>query len=181
MLGDPTGADALLAAVAGQEWDAGWSFTGGGQFGASISPLDSLIIALGRTRDRRALEPILEKVRQLGPDSAFSHHRASAMALEALASTRAAESLAELLHKTGITGHAAPDIEDAKRQALHPDPNLSRELSLRELILARALYRCGDWDGLGERILLEYASDLRGHHARHAWAVLNEKSPHTSQ
>jgi hypothetical protein len=37
------------------------------------------------------------------------------------------------------------------------------------------LYRCGDHEGLGEKILKEYASDLRGHYARHAAAVLEEK------
>ena len=71
-------------------------------------------------------------------------------------------------------GYAATYIEDAKAQTQFPDPNRSRDLSLRELILARALYRCGDENGLGERILREYARDLRGHHARHANAVLKE-------
>ena len=49
-----------------------------------------------------------------------------------------------------------------------------REGSLRELILARALYRCGDNQGLGKQILTEYSKDLRGHYARHALAVLKE-------
>jgi hypothetical protein len=39
---------------------------------------------------------------------------------------------------------------------------------------ARALYRCGDHDGLGEKILKQYTQDLRGHLARHAQAVLKE-------
>ena len=41
-------------------------------------------------------------------------------------------------------------------------------------MLARALYRCGDQEGLGEKILRQYAQDLRGHLARHAQAVLAE-------
>ncbi|HNT87887.1 MAG TPA: hypothetical protein PKL84_08480, partial [Candidatus Hydrogenedentes bacterium] len=41
-----------------------------------------------------------------------------------------------------------------------------------ELLLDRALYRCGDFEELGEGILHEYAHDLRGHLARHAQAVL---------
>jgi len=45
----------------------------------------------------------------------------------------------------------------------------------RELVLARALYRCGDHQGVGETILRAYAADLRGHYARHAAAVLAEK------
>jgi hypothetical protein len=43
---------------------------------------------------------------------------------------------------------------------------------LRELYLARALYRCGDHDGLGEKTLRQFAQDLHGHYARHAQAVL---------
>jgi hypothetical protein len=42
-------------------------------------------------------------------------------------------------------------------------------------MLARALYRCGDDQGLGRKILQQYAQDLRGHYARHALAILNEK------
>ncbi len=39
-----------------------------GQFGPSISPVDSLIIALSRTKDKRALKPILEKTKTLSPE-----------------------------------------------------------------------------------------------------------------
>ena len=50
----------------------------------------------------------------------------------------------------------------------------TRRESLRELMLARALYRCGDYNGLGRKILETYTHDLRGHLARHAQAVLDE-------
>jgi hypothetical protein len=43
------------------------------------------------------------------------------------------------------------------------------------LLLARALYRCGDYQGVGRKILETYAQDLRGHLARHAQAVLKGK------
>ncbi len=172
MMGDATGVACLIKSVRASDWDAGWSFKGGGQFGASLSPLDSRIIALGKTRDRRAVAPILEKVMRLGPKQAFSHHRAVAVALETLGDTRAAVPLAGLLMKPGMTGYALGTIEDAKRSAEHADANRSRDVSLRELILARALYRCGDSKGIGEKILREYAKDFRGHHARHAQAVL---------
>jgi len=43
---------------------------------------------------------------------------------------------------------------------------------LKELYLARALYRCGDHEGLGQNTLREYSRDLHGHYARHAKAVL---------
>jgi hypothetical protein len=176
ILGDATGAATLAEVVAAREWDKGWRFTGMGQFGPSMSVLDSLIIALGRTRGENALEPILEKVRQLGPEHELSHHRAVAVALETLGDPAAARPLAELLRKPRMTSHAYTDIEIATRN-IPPSPvdTSTREGSLRELILARALYRCGDHDGLGEKILRQYAQDLRGHYARHATAILREK------
>jgi len=176
ILGDPAGAATLAEAVAGREWDKGWRYTGMGQYGMSMSVLDSLIVALGRTRSEDALAPILAKVRQLGVEHELSHHRAVAMALETLADPAAARPLAELLRKPGMAGHAYTDIDTAIRNILpSPVDNSTRECSLRELILARALYRCGDCDGLGKHILSQYAQDLRGHYARHALAVLRER------
>jgi hypothetical protein len=174
IMGDPTGVDTLADAVTAKEWDQGWKYTGMGQYGASMSPVDSLIVALGRTRQAKALAPILAKAGQLGPEQALSHHRAVAMALETLAYPAAAKPLAELLQRPGMAGHAYTDINIATRN-IPPSPtdNSTRECSLRELILARALYRCGDYQGLGAEILNQYAQDLRGHYARHALAVLN--------
>ena len=173
MLSDATGTDTLLDAVKLRQWDTGWNYTGMGQFGASLSPLDSLIIALGRTGDKRGVGVILEKVGQLDTESEFSHHRAVAMALERLRDPAAAEALAELLGKPGIRGHAFTDIGDARRRTPRgAEDTLTRNRSLRELVLARALYRCGDYKGLGEKILRQYERDLRGHYARHAHAML---------
>ena len=105
----------------------------------------------------------------------MSHHRAVAMALETLGDPAAAEPLAQVLSKAGMSGHAYTDIEKVlATMPASPTDNTTRERSLRELILARALYRCGDYQGLGKRILQEYAGDLRGHYARHALAILQE-------
>jgi hypothetical protein len=52
--------------------------------------------------------------------------------------------------------------------------DIPRNNSLRELILARVLYKCGDHQGLGRAILELYANDLRGPYARHARAVLDD-------
>ena len=168
MLGDATGAGTLTAAIRAQAWDKGWNFRGMGQYGRSLSLLDSLIIALGRTRDKRAVEPILEKLGGLDAKKAFSHHRAVAMALEALADPAAAKPLAELLRKAQMTGHARATVQSAI------ETPRARNSSLRELVVARALYRCGDHEGLGEKILRAYARDIRGHFSRHARAVLSE-------
>jgi hypothetical protein len=176
MLGDPTGAETLAEAVSSRDWDKGWNYTGMGQFGMSLSELDSLIVALGRTQNKRARDPILEKLEQLDAKSEFSHYRAISMALESLGDTAAAEPLAQLIAKPGIKGHAFTDINKARLET--PDSHVdttTRNKSLRELILARALYRCGDYKGLGKQILNEYTSDLRAHYARHASAVLKKK------
>ena len=177
IMGNPAGAATLAEAVAERPWDEGWKYTGMGQYGRSISLTDSLIIALGRTRRPEALTPIVEKVRLLGPEHAMSHHRAVAIALETLRDPATAEPLADLLRKPGMTGHAYTNIHKvASDIPASPVDTSTREHSLRELILARALYRCGDHNGLGETILNEYARDLRGHYARHALAILRESS-----
>jgi len=176
MLGDPIGAGTLAEAVKSRDWDKGWNYTGMGQFGMSLSKLDSLIIALGRTRDKLALGPILDKLERLDADSEFSHCRAVAMALESLGDAAAVEPLARLMAKPGVRGHAFTDINRARHETPDsPVDTTSRNQSLRELILARALYRCGDYQQLGEKVLKEYASDLRAHYARHAGAVLQQK------
>jgi len=174
MLGDASGAPTLIAKVGEAEsFGEGWKFTGMGQYGASVGFVDSLVIALGRTRDRRALKPILEKVKLLDASKAFSHHRAVALALEALGDPAAAEPLAELLAKPGMSDHAITTMEEARRwSGRGRNDTSSRNVSLRELVLARALWRCGDHRGLGEKILKCYEKDLRGHYARHAHAVL---------
>jgi hypothetical protein len=175
MMGDPTGADTLAEAVTAATWDKGWRYTGMGQFGPSMSPLDSLLIALGRTRSPKALQPLLDKVSILDAQSEFSHFRALALALETLGDKRAAPPLAALLQKPGLSGHAVVNIE----AALQDNPASSTDVKTRnealtELYLARALYRCGDHNGLGEQTLKQYAQDLHGHYARHAQAVLRQ-------
>ncbi|MHC4216392.1 MAG: FAD-dependent oxidoreductase, partial [Planctomycetota bacterium] len=177
MLGHPSGSGTLIKEVKSRDWDKGWNFTGMGQFGESISELDSIIIALGRTRDKQGLSTILEKIEQLDTNSEFSHYRAVAIALETLGHPDAAEEIAKLLKKPGMIGHAFIDIDTARQltPSGHVDTS-TRNQSLRELILARALYRCGDYKEIGKTILTEYASDLRGHYARHARDILKEQN-----
>ncbi|HOC55895.1 MAG TPA: FAD-dependent oxidoreductase [Verrucomicrobiota bacterium] len=176
MMGDGAGAQVLAEAVRARPWDKGWRYTGMGQFGPCMSPLDSLVIALGRTRSPAGLAPILEKASQLDADSEFSHFRAIAMSLETLADKVAARPLAELLRKPGLGGHAVTTIDAALEKANPPsrtDTSI-RNQALKELYLARALYRCGDHEGLGAKTLREYSRDLHGHYARHAKAVLQK-------
>lgn len=182
MLYDDTGAASLIAAVEKAAWDEGWNFRGMGQFGASTSPLDNLIIALGRTGDKRGLPAIIAKVESLTPESEFSHCRAVAIALENLRDPRAAKPLAELLAKPGIRGHSFLEIHNIiERTPQSATDNSTRNNSLRELILARALYRCGDYEDMAGEILKAYAADFRGHYATHAKSILGEDSAATNR
>jgi hypothetical protein len=73
----------------------------------------------------------------------------------------------------GVMGHAMVDIETSRKltPASHVDTS-TRNNSLRELILGRALFKVGDLNGLGKEILDTYSKDLRGHYYRHASGVL---------
>lgn len=183
LCGDAAGAETLLAHLAKTKaWDKGWNFKGMDQFGRSVSWVDSYMIALGRTGDRRALEPVLRLARLLEPKDAYSHFRAVALAAESLGDPSAAETLAGLLAKPGIGGRsiAFPDLPRIPKYDVYSRRNLGvadkeRSDCLRELCLARALYRCGDFNGVGRRTLEAYAADPRRMYAKHAKMVLNGK------
>ncbi|PID92600.1 MAG: hypothetical protein CSA96_02320 [Bacteroidetes bacterium] len=178
MLGIADGWEVLVKAIDRyDDWDEGWDFTGMGQFGRSISYLDSLIIAAGRTGHTETLPAILRLMKKLTPGSHFSHFRATAIALESIKSRNAAEPLYRLLKMPGIRGHYMPDIQTARQlEPAFKNDVSTRNNSLRELILGRALYKCGDYKGEGKQILTEYAKDLRGHYYRHASGILKENS-----
>lgn len=171
LLGDATGVEALMAGVDGQEWDEGWPYKGMGQFGFSLSLVDSMLAALGRAGDDRALPVILRKLEALGPEQEFSHFRAMTLALETMPTPRAAPRLARLLEQVG--GNAISDMATAVR---HPAPdscdNSERNRELKELLLARGLLACGDFQDKGRQALVAYSEDLHGHYARHARALL---------
>ena len=138
--------------------------------------MDTLIVAAGRTGNAAALPAILEKLRLLKPADDFSHHRAWALALELIGDPSAAKPLAELLRQEGMIGHVHDTVEKPRqRDQASPggtNADQTRRDSLCEVLLARALYRCSDYEGLREQILRAYTGDLRGHPARHAQAVL---------
>ncbi len=174
MLGEPAGWKELIKAIDGYDgWDEGWNFTGMGQFGKSISYLDSLIIAVGRTKKPEAIPSIIRLAEMLTPESHLSHFRAVAIALETIGNPRGAEPLFKILQMPGVRGHVMPDIKTARKLTpAHKNDVSTRNNSLRELILGRALYKCGDLNGIGNQILNDYSKDLRGHYYRHASGVL---------
>ncbi len=176
VLDDATGLPTLAAEVErADDWDEGWNYRGMGQFGTALSRLDRLVVALGRTRDPRAVPVVVEKAKRLTAEDDFSHHRAVGLALELIGDKSAAPPLAELLTQSGMTGYVHETVEEARRRDQEEQSTTgvkTRRDSLRELLLARALYRCGDYGGVGRQILTQYTRDLRGHLARHAKAVL---------
>jgi hypothetical protein len=173
ILGDASGVEALLRELGNTPWDEGWNYTGMGQFGESMSPVDARIIALGRCRDLRALPVLAGKADDLPDDPAFSHIRALAEAFTTLAHPEGAPPLERLLARPGIRGHAI--LTQADRDATATDDTCEtsfRNRSLIELHLATALARLDPDNPAAREILATYAGDLRGLFARHAREVL---------
>jgi len=170
---DATGEATLLEALYRvREWDTGWNFKGMSQFGFASSPVDQMIMMLGRIRSKEAVPKMIKLMSELEQEDDFSHHRACALALEWIGDPSAAPALAAHLRKRNMMGHSHDSIETAARRA-QESPKISmgeksRRDSLIELGMARALYRLGDVDGLGRQILEAYSKDLRGFFARHA-------------
>lgn len=173
IMGDATGAETLAAVVSGQQPGLGLSVSGESAFGRRMSEADSLIVALGRTKDACALAPLLTEAAKLDASSAFTRIRAVTLALEALGDPAAAQPLAALLAKPGISGHAMVNVTGlSPAGGFGAGSGNERSLCLRELAVARVLFRCGDCDGAAERVLREYSKDLRGVYALHATEVL---------
>jgi Flp pilus assembly protein TadD len=172
MCSEAAGADVLAREIARRKWDKGWRYRGMGQYGESISELDSLIIALGRTGKAAHVAVIVGKIAEMGSDPELSHCRAVAIALVQLGDAAGAEALGKLLARDGMSGHA---VTEAEQIPTGRRDNRTRSRELRELILARACYRLGDHNGLAEAILRRYANDLRGLYARGARDALAGK------
>lgn len=173
--GDPAAGPRLIEVVRLTGWDEGWNYKGMGQFGRSLSRLDTAIVALGRTRMAGADEVLAAKLGTLPANPDFSHCRAVAVAACCLKSPKLAAPLRDLLARPGMSGHAQLDTAlVAQRANSEWNENAARNNALREIYLARGLLASGDADGLGRRTLELYARDLRGPFARHARAILDE-------
>ena len=174
MLGDSSHASVLEKAIRDYDkWDAGWHYTGMGQFGSCLSRLDALIMALGNAKKVSTLPAILEKAALLQPENTFSHFRAIAMATEAIGSQKAKEQLAALLSIPGIRNHSMTNYTEARRVVVPgTDDTSTRNAALKELHLAKALYRCGDHNGMARKVLERYAHGLQAHYARYAYETL---------
>lgn len=186
VLENATGWEVLAEEVREASWDKGWNYRGMGQFGASLSPLDARIIALGRCRQPGALGVLLDKAATLPDDAEFSHYRALAEALGVLGLAEGAPALERLLARPGVTGHA---IRDEKARVATAGCSATetrfRNAALIELHLATALLRLKVESRQARAVLESYAEDVRGLFSRHARLVLEEATktpaaPHTS-
>ena len=190
MLGSKAGEKTLAVALRGAKWDKGWEYRGMGQFGRPVSWLDSYIIALAKSRASGAAKDVASLAEKIDSKSEYSHIRAVAMYFEAIGDKKYAKLLASKLSMPGISGNyfswekdGAPAIEDysvynfkSKKRALCRGaaavPDGERSSCLKELTLARALYRLGDVDSLARRTLEAYVNDPRRAYAEHARLVL---------
>lgn len=72
------------------------------------------------------------------------------MATESIGSKEAIPILAMMLSKPGVRNHAILSYTEARARTVPGQNDTStRNLALKELHLARALYLCGDHNGMG--------------------------------
>ena len=174
ILGDATGAETLARQVSGRDAPIKINVHGLSAFGRRMSERDSLIVALGRTRSPLALGPLLAELAKVDANTQLAHVRALALALEALREPRAAPAIAEVLAKPGVSGWARTGAAAVTPSGGFGSSNENRRC-LRELHLARALYACGDHEGVARKIFEAYAADGRGVFALHARTVLGRR------
>ncbi|MFW6286603.1 MAG: FAD-dependent oxidoreductase [Candidatus Sumerlaeota bacterium] len=169
--GDAKVAPELADALEQSQWDDKILQGRMAEYAHLPTPVDSLVLALGKSGHEKAVPAIVHKMETLDADSTLSHHRSVALALEKSGDPAAARALAELLNRPRMKGHAMQRLEPLYD---NPRSKRRREAPLREIILARALYCCGDQNGLGKSILETYRKDLRGLFKQHATFVLNQ-------
>ena len=171
LMGDDTGVETLAAMVEGRakvlvRREQG-AFGGGRSFGSG------LLIALGRTRSPLAEKALLDRISRFRPESTVLDVRGTALAIEAAGLPSVAKPLADAIRKNGFAGFAKKSAAELKPLGGY-NLGFGDDTSVRELALVRALYACGDSDGLAKGILEAYAADPRSHFAAHAKAVLAE-------
>ncbi|MDA3926261.1 MAG: FAD-dependent oxidoreductase [Kiritimatiellae bacterium] len=177
LLYDPMGVDTLASAVSAGGWDTGWNYRGMGQYGLSVSQMDSYIIALGRTQAPAGISPVLAKTALLTGSSSFSHIRSVSFALQNLDGGSSISAMSGLLGE--VKGYAftnslvAPVIPGYSNTA----GDTERNNCLKEISVARALFKLGDdVHESGARVLSDYALDPREVYASHARLVLQNGS-----
>jgi hypothetical protein len=167
LLGDKAGVPYLAAWLDKQPLGTGPAYDWEGFL--DVPEIDGAIWLLGIPRDRGAVAALACKLKECRPETGFNKLRAVTMALGRIGDPAAAAPLAEFLRQPGVQGHMNPGTDPATIKAEKFAP------AMVELFAASALYRCGDQDGLGRKILTAYLDDWRGVFVRYAGYVLAEK------
>lgn len=185
IMGDATGLKTLIDTVDKSDWKRGMYDDAKAPHRSDMA---GIIFALGCLKDKSAAPVIIRKMQQLPvekqqqadldnmdewiKDYAIRNVRACTLALEKIGDPAAVPALVAILQKPGMMGHVmskAGDYGEADNKTIKV------LLSVREITLARAIYNLGDTpEKLGKGILEGYRSDLRGHFARHADAILKQ-------
>ncbi|MDD2599185.1 MAG: FAD-dependent oxidoreductase [Kiritimatiellae bacterium] len=172
LLGDSAGVPLLTAWVEKEPLGKGPAYDWEGFL--NVPELDGAMWLLGIPQDKQAVPTLVNKLRECRADTGFNRLRSVVMALGRIGDPQAAPALAEFLNRPGVMGHSDKGAEPGGILA----PQFSQ--ALIELFAASALYRCGDADGLGRRILTEYIDDWRGVFVRYAGYVLEKGAPASS-
>ena len=171
-LGDATGAETLAEIVSGTVKIADCRRPGA--FGGGGNGMDGFMIALGRTKAPCAREPLVRRLGKSGPACSLNELRALCLSLEALGDPAAAPGLAACLKAEGNHGFSCDDWRKLPPTGGYGHGAVEYDNAIRELGIARALWACGDHEGLARRTLEAYAADPRGTLSAHAKAVLAE-------
>lgn len=175
--GDIDGIQAIADRLNNSPWDEGlaldqWKKTDlGGE-----SCLDADIQVLVAAHAAPAMGAVLRKASEL-TEPIFSHIRAICDYADVIRDKAFIPHLLRILQMPNVAGHDCHDIQKEMEAMAAPTARLNpnnnpRNDAQRELYLARALYRCGDPEGIGEATLRRYASDIRTCYARFATNTL---------
>ena len=176
LLGDRAGIDDLIVRLNSRDWDTGMDFMGMGQYGRSTSLVDAMVYALGKTADSRSIPVLTVLCNKLRAGTAhqLSHYRMLTLAGDGVYAPSLATAARNLLESqeallTGQSTNAIIPVTYNTNQ-----DNAERTDAIRSLNIAKLLYRQNDSDGIGERLLTEFAGDARASYAEYARLVLEE-------
>ena len=175
ILGDATGVETLAAqALKPTSERLVINTENKSSFGRRMDEFPSQLVALGRTKSPLAVPAIKSEICRMKSSWDGQLARAIDLACEALPSPEFASNLAEVLGRPGMSGYSKHGMAAATPRGGFGTQEDECQV-MRELHLARALWLCGDKDGLAKGILEAYAGDPRSVFAAHARAVLKMK------
>jgi len=180
LMGDATGIETLIACLSEREKIVNVRSAGGAGAGDKFARAytagavkHGMLLALGRTRDPRALDVMLKHAKALTPRTPFGELRTIMLALEAYGNPAIAAPIGALLKQDGMHGFAVSSVTDLQPiggYGIGPEFHSC----FAEMALARVLLASGDPEGLGRTTYEAYAKDPRGILSTHAKAVLKK-------